>query len=276
MWDPRGHWASSQPPPCACTLSLRPSRPLPVCSPVSRRLWTAPYTCSRLQCLWPALVSWGLDILNGLPGRGPFRRPGLTSLTLSLVPEFLDEITIDACNRYSNTNLTVAPTLFLEFHGSEQALEEQSQRAGVLGYQRTGGRRLPILWSGVNPLLPTEEIVRCNGGSHFSWSKQQEQRSQLWAARHNALYAVLALRPGCKVSRGAGRWDPGLSLRILCLAHYPSVQSSRRRPTLFSTGPAQLFLTLSTGKAGSSAGREPLLGARREHRGPGAGPALCS
>ncbi|XP_019566086.2 putative D-lactate dehydrogenase, mitochondrial isoform X2 [Rhinolophus sinicus] len=86
--------------------------------------------------------------------------------------EFLDDVMMDACNRYSNLNCSVAPTLFLEFHGSEQALAEQLQR--------------------------TEEIVQYNGASHFSWAKEAEQRSQLWTARHNAWYAILALRPGCK------------------------------------------------------------------------------
>ncbi|ELK15454.1 Putative D-lactate dehydrogenase, mitochondrial [Pteropus alecto] len=85
--------------------------------------------------------------------------------------EFLDDAVIDACNRHSNLNCTVAPTLFLEFHGSERALEEQLQRA--------------------------EEIIQYNGASHLSLVKK-EQYSQLWAARHNALYAFRALRPGCK------------------------------------------------------------------------------
>lgn len=56
-WAPRGRWASSQPPPFACTLPLRPRWLPPVHSPVSRQRWTALYTFSRLQCLWPALVS---------------------------------------------------------------------------------------------------------------------------------------------------------------------------------------------------------------------------
>ncbi|XP_047384264.1 probable D-lactate dehydrogenase, mitochondrial [Sciurus carolinensis] len=86
--------------------------------------------------------------------------------------EFLDDVTMDACNRYSKLSCTVAPTLFLEFHGSEQALAEQVQR--------------------------TERITQENGASHFSWAKKTEERNQLWAARHNAWYALLALSPGCK------------------------------------------------------------------------------
>lgn len=46
---------------------------------------------------------------------------------------------MDACNRHSKLNCCVAPTLFLEFHGSEQALAEQVQRTGVLGCCGRGG-----------------------------------------------------------------------------------------------------------------------------------------
>ncbi|XP_038383527.1 probable D-lactate dehydrogenase, mitochondrial isoform X3 [Canis lupus baileyi] len=75
-------------------------------------------------------------------------------------------------SRHSQLNCPVAPTLFLEFHGSEQALAEQIQRA--------------------------EEIAGHNGASLFSWAKEAEERRRLWAARHSAWYAALALRPGCK------------------------------------------------------------------------------
>ncbi|XP_054435155.1 probable D-lactate dehydrogenase, mitochondrial isoform X2 [Pteronotus mesoamericanus] len=86
--------------------------------------------------------------------------------------EFLDEVMIEACNRHSKLNSPVAPTLFLEFHGSKQALAEQVQ------------------WA--------EKITQDNGASRFSWAKDAEERNQLWAARHNAWYSALALRPGCK------------------------------------------------------------------------------
>uniref|UniRef100_A0A671W490 Probable D-lactate dehydrogenase, mitochondrial n=1 Tax=Sparus aurata TaxID=8175 RepID=A0A671W490_SPAAU len=86
--------------------------------------------------------------------------------------EFLDEVMIDACNRFSSLSYPVTPTLFLEFHGSERSVEEQ-----------------------VNL---TEDITQSNGGSDFQWARDAETRNSLWKARHDAWYAALALRPGCK------------------------------------------------------------------------------
>ncbi|XP_044289987.1 probable D-lactate dehydrogenase, mitochondrial isoform X1 [Varanus komodoensis] len=86
--------------------------------------------------------------------------------------EFLDDVMMRACNRYSGLGYAEAPTLFLEFHGSECSVQEQVQAAG--------------------------EVVQSNGGSDFVWAREQEARNQLWTARHNAFYAALALRPGRK------------------------------------------------------------------------------
>ncbi|KAL0968246.1 hypothetical protein UPYG_G00264270 [Umbra pygmaea] len=86
--------------------------------------------------------------------------------------EFLDDVMMNACNSFNSLSYPVAPTLFLEFHGTENSLEEQ--------------------------VTVTEEITRDNGGSDFSWARDAETRGRLWKARHDAWYASLALRPGCK------------------------------------------------------------------------------
>ncbi|XP_067853858.1 probable D-lactate dehydrogenase, mitochondrial [Heptranchias perlo] len=86
--------------------------------------------------------------------------------------EFLDDVMMDACNKYSNLNYTVLSTLFLEFHGTEKSVEEQIEA--------------------------TEELVKVNNGSDFAWAKDQESRNKLWQARHSAWYAAQALRPGCE------------------------------------------------------------------------------
>lgn len=85
--------------------------------------------------------------------------------------EFLDEVMVRACNRHSMLGLTERPTLFLEFHGSENGVAEQAARV--------------------------REITRDNGGSDFQWAVAPEDRARLWKARHQAYFAGLALRPGC-------------------------------------------------------------------------------
>ncbi|KAL4235278.1 hypothetical protein ACF0H5_006916 [Mactra antiquata] len=86
--------------------------------------------------------------------------------------EFLDEVSIDACNKYSHLDLTVAPSLFLEFHGFEAGLQEQTKTV--------------------------EELVKMNNGSEFRWATDVDERNHLWKARHDILYACMALRPGSK------------------------------------------------------------------------------
>ncbi|XP_069649884.1 probable D-lactate dehydrogenase, mitochondrial isoform X5 [Haliaeetus albicilla] len=86
--------------------------------------------------------------------------------------EFLDEVMVGACSRFSGLELPVAATLLLELHGSQHGLAEQQRQA--------------------------EEIVRLNGGSSLAWAEEPEERGRLWAMRHSAWYAALALRPGCQ------------------------------------------------------------------------------
>ena len=43
-----------------------------------------------------------------------------------------------------------------------------------------------------------EELARENGGGDFEWSVRHDDRNRLWRARHNAYFAALGLRPGCR------------------------------------------------------------------------------
>ena len=86
--------------------------------------------------------------------------------------EFLDEVQVAACNAYSKLDLPETPLLLVEFHGSDASVAEQAQRFG--------------------------EITSSHGGGDFRWATLAEDRTKLWEARHNALYASLALQPGKK------------------------------------------------------------------------------
>jgi D-lactate dehydrogenase (cytochrome) len=82
----------------------------------------------------------------------------------------LDALQVRACNAYSKLALPETPMLFLEFHGSDASVAEQSQRFG--------------------------EIAADLGGGPFEWATRPEDRSKLWQARHDAYWAGRALRPG--------------------------------------------------------------------------------
>lgn len=86
--------------------------------------------------------------------------------------ELLDEVEMGAVVRRAELPYAVAPTLFLEFHGSTAGVVEQAQTVG--------------------------EIAREHGGASFVWATDQEERTRLWEARHDSHAAALALRPGAK------------------------------------------------------------------------------
>jgi len=86
--------------------------------------------------------------------------------------ELFDELQVKACNAYSKLTLPETPLLFLEFHGTEAGVKEQSERFG--------------------------EIAQDLGGGPFTWTTNTEERTKLWQARHDAYWAVVGLRPGAK------------------------------------------------------------------------------
>jgi D-lactate dehydrogenase (cytochrome) len=84
--------------------------------------------------------------------------------------ELLDEMLIEAINRDSDLDHAVAPTLFLEFHGTPAEVAAQAAE--------------------------TEEVAAAHGGRGFRWATDEAERRKLWHARHRAYEATRALRPG--------------------------------------------------------------------------------
>jgi D-lactate dehydrogenase (cytochrome) len=85
--------------------------------------------------------------------------------------ELLDEVMMDAVNRYSHLSHPVKPTLFFEFHGTSAT--------GVSEHATS-----------------VQEIAAEHGGAGFQWATTTEDRAKLWQARHNTLPASRAMRPG--------------------------------------------------------------------------------
>jgi D-lactate dehydrogenase (cytochrome) len=86
--------------------------------------------------------------------------------------ELLDEVQMDTVNRRFGLMYPVAPTLFLEFHGSEAGVAEQAEEVAAL--------------------------ARSLGSGDFVWATSEDERRRLWSARHGAYEAAVALRPGAK------------------------------------------------------------------------------
>jgi D-lactate dehydrogenase (cytochrome) len=87
--------------------------------------------------------------------------------------ELLDTLMVQATNRYSQLDEPESPALFIEFHGSEAGVREQVEAFEVIAAEF--------------------------GGSAFRWATRTEDRTRLWNARHDAYFAQLALRPGCRM-----------------------------------------------------------------------------
>ncbi|MEZ2406500.1 D-lactate dehydrogenase (cytochrome) [Bosea sp. OAE752] len=84
--------------------------------------------------------------------------------------ELLDDVMIRGVNLHAKLGLPETTMLFVEFHGTEAGVAEQSERFG--------------------------EIAAEYGGGPFEWATKAEDRSKLWQARHDAYWAAKALRPG--------------------------------------------------------------------------------
>ena len=86
--------------------------------------------------------------------------------------ELLDANAIRAVNLHSKLGLREAPMLLMEFHGSEAGVKEQAETV--------------------------QGLAREHGGEDFQWARTPEERTKLWAARHQSYFAALQTRPGCR------------------------------------------------------------------------------
>ena len=134
---------------------------LGVITEITLRLYGVPERTVGATCVFPALrgaVDAVVEIIQ-------------SGASVSRI-EFLDELQVRACNRYSQLSMPEQPTLFLEFSGTSESVDGQLARA--------------------------QEIAQSNGGAAFQWAADDAERARLWKARHSAYFAALALRPGCE------------------------------------------------------------------------------
>jgi D-lactate dehydrogenase (cytochrome) len=133
---------------------------LGVITEIQLRLHGIPEAMSAATCQFPTLRGAVETVIAILQTGIPVARM-----------ELLDEVQMGACIAYSKlAGLQSLPTLFFEFHGSTAGVAEQAQQA--------------------------EEIASGYEGQGFRWATDAAERSRLWKARHDALWAGLALKPG--------------------------------------------------------------------------------
>jgi D-lactate dehydrogenase (cytochrome) len=125
------------------------------------RLYPVPEAISAAICSFPDIAGAVNTVIQTLQAGIPIARS-----------EALCATTMKAINAYSKTSYREQPTLFLEFHGTQGAVEEQARLV--------------------------QDIARENGGMDFEWTTKPEERTRLWNARHQAYFACLQLRPGSR------------------------------------------------------------------------------
>ncbi len=84
--------------------------------------------------------------------------------------EVVDEAAIYAVNKYAKLGLEEAPTLFLEFHGTDVSARNQVELF--------------------------RQIAESEGAIRFDWAEKEEDRRRLWKARHEFYWAVKSTWPG--------------------------------------------------------------------------------
>ena len=134
---------------------------LGVMTEVTLKLYPLPEAVSAAVCFFPSVDAAVKTTIAVIQMGVPIARC-----------ELLDANAIRAVNRHSKLTLREAPMLLMEFHGSEASVAEQA--------------------------ATVQEIAREQGGADFEWARTPEERTRLWAARHQSYFAALQMRPGCR------------------------------------------------------------------------------
>lgn len=125
------------------------------------KLYPIPEAISAAVCTFPSIDAAVQTVIQTIQLGVPVARI-----------ELLDALSLAAINKFSKTSLAEAPTLFFEFHGSPSAVAEHAETV--------------------------QAIANDLGGANFEWATRPEDRSRLWQARHDAYFACLQLKPGCR------------------------------------------------------------------------------
>ncbi len=134
---------------------------LGVMTEVTLRLFPLPEAVSAAICHFPSVDAAVQTTIQVIQLGVPIARC-----------ELLDAHAIRAVNAHSKLGLREEPLLLMEFHGSVAGVKEQAETVQALAAE--------------------------HGGASFQWATTPEERTKLWTARHQAYFAALQMRPGCR------------------------------------------------------------------------------
>ncbi len=136
---------------------------LGVITEIQLRLHPIPETIKAAICSFETVAAAVDTVINAMQMAVPLARI-----------ELLNALQMQACINYSKLEgFEAKPTLFMEFHGTADSVNEQ--------------------------VALIKDISHEFGGSEFTWAETTEERNELWKARHNAYLATLKLQRDCKV-----------------------------------------------------------------------------
>jgi D-lactate dehydrogenase (cytochrome) len=134
---------------------------LGIMTEISLRLYPIPETIRAAICSFPSISDAVNTVISMIQLGVPIARV-----------ELIDGNTVRMVNAHSKTTLREEPTLMMEFHGSPAGVQEQIETV--------------------------QDLATDNGGQHFEWASTPEERTKLWTARHNAYFAAIQSKPGCR------------------------------------------------------------------------------
>ncbi len=134
---------------------------LGVITEITLKLYPLPEAVSAATCSFPSIDAAVQTTIQIIQMGVPIARV-----------ELIDQNAVRMVNAYSKINLPVQPMLLMEFHGSPASVKEQAETV--------------------------QDIAAEFGGQAFEWATTPEDRTRLWTARHNAYFAAIQSRPGCR------------------------------------------------------------------------------
>lgn len=135
---------------------------LGVITEVTLRIYPLPEAISAAICSFPSIEAAVRTTIQVIQLGVPIARV-----------ELIDSNTVRMVNAHSKLGLREEPMLLMEFHGSPAGVKEQAETV--------------------------QDIASEFGGKAFEWAATPEERTRLWTARHNAYFAAVQSRPGCRV-----------------------------------------------------------------------------